>query len=135
MLDGVLVPTDGPGDAVAEPPAGPDLGQLGLADVDVIMLAMVHRLGARLPAGGLYTLCAFYLQPGGLPIGSQTGGSWALSLVMVLQYPGLDQLEQPGRAPGHQRHDLPDAGLLDLAGLAGAALGMRGALKAVRTWK
>ena len=48
--------------------------------------------------------------------------SLLVPVVMVLQYPGLHQLEERGRTPGHQRHDLPDARSLDLARLAGAVL-------------
>ena len=43
---------------------------------------------------------------------------------MVLQGPGLHQLEERWRALGQKGHHLPEAGPLDLAGLACAALGM-----------
>ena len=38
--------------------------------------------------------------------------------VMVLQGPGIDQIEETGRAPGHHRHNLPEAGTFHLAGSA-----------------
>ena len=49
---------------------------------------------------------------------------------MVLQGPGLHQLEQCSRAPGHERHHLLQGCPLDLAGQAGAALGMGRAIEA-----
>ncbi len=49
---------------------------------------------------------------------------------MAVQHPGLHLFEQPGRAPGHQRHHLLQAGPLDLAWLAGAALGVGRTLQA-----
>ena len=43
---------------------------------------------------------------------------------MVLQGLGLHQIEERWRALGHESHHLPQAGPLDPAGLACAALGM-----------
>ena len=56
--------------------------------------------------------------------------SVSVLVVMALQGPGLHQLEDPGRASGHQCHHLLQAGPLDLAGLAGAALGVGRPLEA-----
>ena len=56
--------------------------------------------------------------------------SVSVPVVIVLQGPGLHQLEDPRRASGHQGHHLLQAGPLDLAGLAGAALGVGRALEA-----
>ena len=89
-------------------------------------------LGAQLPASAPLSSEAWMAgsrvagqQPG---CGGASGGagmtSWTGSAVMVLQGPDLQQLEQCRRAPGHKRHHLPDAGPLDLAGLAGAVLGV-----------
>ena len=43
---------------------------------------------------------------------------------MVLQGPDLHRLDEPGRAYGHQRRDLPEAGLSRLAGLTVGVLGV-----------
>ena len=48
--------------------------------------------------------------------------SISLPVVMVLQGPDFHQLEEPRGTPGHQCHDLLQAGPLEHAGLAGAVL-------------
>ena len=53
--------------------------------------------------------------------------SGSVPVVWILQGPGLHQLEESGRASGHQRHQPLQAGPLDLAGLRGAFPGVGGA--------
>ena len=56
--------------------------------------------------------------------------SRVVSVVMIVQRPGLHQIEDSRRTPGHQYHHLTEAGAPHLAGVASAVLGMGRALEA-----
>ena len=68
--------------------------------------------------------------PGGWNEGFVGRPAVSVPVVLAFQRPDFHQFEEPGRRPGQKGHHLPEAGPLDLAGLAGAALGVGRPLEA-----
>ena len=104
------------------------------ADVKMSQIAEVELTHHRIVASSADTVrrCFRQIDEGGRSernIRDERSGSFH-PRVMVRQRPCLHQLEERRRAPGHERHHLPETGPLHLAGLAGAALGVERAVEA-----